>query len=519
MELDPTRCYAALRTRDARFDGRFFTGVKTTGVYCRPICPARTPLQKNIRFFACAAAAEAAGFRPCRRCRPETAPGTPAWTGTSAAVSRALRLIAAGEFDGADVEALAGRVGVGGRQLRRLFASHVGASPAQVARARRVHFARALLAETTLPMIEVAAAAGFQSLRQFNHAVRATFRSTPTALRGRGRGVAGRPGVTVRLPYRPPLDWQALLAFLAQRATPGVEVVDGGVYRRTIRVEGGVGTLAVRAEAAARRLVMHLDVPEHLGLLAIVTRVRRLFDLEADPLAIGAHLGRSDELRPLVRRRPGLRVPGAWDPFEIAVRAIVGQQVTVRGATTLMGRLVERWGEPTLAPPPLTRLFPTPEVLAEAEIERIGMPKARAQALRTVAGEVASGRLTLASGVDLESAVAQLKALPGVGAWTAQYVAMRALGEPDAFPSGDLGLRQAIANGSGPPTSRVLERRAEAWRPWRAYAAMHLWASLGEPRRARLRGARRRGVTTSRGQAARTAARVGSVASDGRCRR
>jgi len=480
MELDPVRCYAALQTRDARFDGRFFTGVKTTGVYCRPVCPARTPLFQNVRFFECAAAAEAAGFRPCRRCRPETAPGTPAWSGTSAAVARALRLIAPGEFDGADVEALAARVGVGGRQLRRLFATHVGASPAQVARARRVHFARALLAETTLPMIEVAAASGFQSLRQFNHAVQATFRSTPTALRGRGRAAAGPPGVHVRLPYRPPLDWPGLLAFLAARAVPGVEMVDDGVYRRTIRVDGGVGTLSVRAEAGKRWLVMHVDVPEHHGLLEVVTRARRLFDLEADPLAIGAHLERSDLLRPLLERRPGLRVPGAWEPFELAVRAIVGQQVTVRGATTLMGRLVERWGEPlATAVPPLTHCFPAPAVLAEAEIERVGMPRARAQALRTLAAEVASGRLVLASRADLESAVALLTALPGVGAWTAQYVAMRALGEPDAFPSGDLGLRHALANGTV-PTARALAEQAEAWRPWRAYAAMHLWASLAD---------------------------------------
>jgi AraC family transcriptional regulator of adaptative response / DNA-3-methyladenine glycosylase II len=271
-----------------------------------------------------------------------------------------------------------------------------------------------------------------------------------------------------------------MLAFLAMRATPGVELVEGGVYRRTIGVDDSAGTLVVRDEPTVRRLVMHLDVPEHLGLLGVVTRVRRLFDLEADPLAIGAHLGKSDVLRSLVRRRPGLRVPGAWEPFEVAVRAIVGQQVTVRGATTLMGRLVERWGEPIEAAAPLTHLFPTPEALADADIERVGMPGARAAAVRTLAREVASGQLTLASGADLDSAVARLTALPGVGAWTAQYVAMRALGEPDAFPTGDLGLRQALANGSGPPTARALERRAEAWRPWRAYAAMHLWASLGE---------------------------------------
>lgn len=479
MELDARRCYAALEARDARFDGRFFTAVKTTGIYCRPVCPARTPLSKNVRFFAHAAAAEAAGFRPCRRCRPETAPGTPAWSGTSAAVSRALRLIAAGEFDGSDVEALAARVGVGGRQLRRLFAAHVGASPAQVARARRVHFARALLAETTLPMIEVASASGFQSLRQFNHAVQATFRSTPTALRGRGRATSGPPEVSVRLPYRPPLDWPAMLAFLALRATPGVEAVEDGVYRRTIRVDGGAGTLAVRAEPDAHRLVVHLDVPEHRGLLDVVTRARRMFDLEADPLAIGAHLGRSEVLRPLVRRRPGLRVPGAWDPFEVAVRAIVGQQVTVRGATTLMGRMVERWGDRLETAAPLARLFPTPAALAEAEIETVGMPRARAQALRTLAAEVGSGRLVLASGADLESAVARMTELPGIGAWTAQYVAMRALGEPDAFPSGDLGLRQALADGAVPSAAAV-EREAGAWRPWRAYAAMHLWASLAD---------------------------------------
>jgi AraC family transcriptional regulator of adaptative response / DNA-3-methyladenine glycosylase II len=476
VELDPARCYRAFVGHDRRFDGRVFAAVVTTGVYCRPICPVRPAKLENSRFFACAAAAEAAGFRPCRRCRPETAPGTPAWMGTSAVVSRAVRLISEGALDGGGIEGLAGRLGLGGRQLRRLFARHLGASPAEIARARRVHFARALIDQTTLPLTRVAQSAGFRSIRQFNHAVRQTFRETPTALRCRRRGaVANGGGLVLRLPYRPPLDWTALLGFLAVRATPGVEVVDGDVYRRTIEVGGAAGTIEVAA-GAGPHLVMRVVLPRCEGLLGVVERARRLFDLDADPHEIAAHLRRSPVLRARVDAAPGLRVPGAWDGFELAVRAVLGQQVTVRGATTLAGRVADAFGDVVdVGGGGLSRLFPRPARLAAADLTSVGLPAARAAAVRGLAVAVASGRLTLDASRGLEDAVARLSVLPGLGAWTAHYIAMRALGEPDAFPAADLGLQRAAAGGGGRLPAVVLARAAEAWRPWRAYAAMHLW--------------------------------------------
>ena len=482
ITLDPARCYAAVRSRDRRFDGRFFAGVVTTGVYCRPVCPVRPAKPENVRWFACAAAAEAAGFRPCRRCRPEASPGTPAWSGTSAVVARALRLIAAGALDEGGVDGLADRLGLGARQLRRLFATHLGASPAEVARARRAHFARTLLDETDLPMAEVAFSAGFGSIRDFNHALRATFGRTPTALRrarGRRGPVANHGGVTVRLAFRPPLDWSGLLGFLAPRATPGVEAVADGVYRRTIAIGDGAGTIEVRAAAGEPHLLMRVRLARPERLLQVVARARRLFDLDADPVPIADHLAASPELAPLVARRPGLRVPGAWDAFELAVRAVLGQQVTVRGATTLAGRLVRAAGTPLdRTEDGLTHLFPRPEALAYADLASVGVPRARAATIRALAGAVASGEVVLDASRGLEDAVARLAAVPGIGAWTAHYVAMRALGEPDAFPAADLGLRRALGNGAGRLAPARVAERADAWRPWRAYAVMHLWAGL-----------------------------------------
>lgn len=485
MSLDPATCYRALRARDRRFDGRFFVGVRTTGVYCRPICPARTPLRANIDFYACAAAAEAAGLRPCKRCRPETSPGTPAWLGSSAVVSRALRLIRDGALDRDGVAALAARLGVGDRQLRRLFDQHLGAAPAAVARAQRLQAARALIDQTDLPMLAIAGAAGFQSLRQFNHAVRQTFGAPPRTLR---RGALARDavlrdadGVALRVPYRPPLDWPGLLAFLAVRATPGVEAVDGDTYRRAVRVGGTVGWIEVAPAGDAAALLVRLRPCDGAALLPVVERVRRVFDLGADPLQIAAHLRADSRLRPLVAARPGLRVPGAWDPFEIAVRGIVGQQISVVGATTLMGRLVERCGERIDVAAGVTHLFPTPAALADADLAGVGMPAARIAALRALARAVVAGGEPLDAARGLDAAVGRLRALPGIGEWTAQYVAMRGLGEPDAFPHGDLVLRQALGN----VDARALAQAAEAWRPWRAYAAVHLWAEAGEQRRRR----------------------------------
>ena len=481
MILDPAHCYEAVLSRDRRFDGRFFAGVVTTGVYCRPICPVRPAKPENVRWFACAAAAEAAGFRPCRRCRPETAPGTPAWTGTAAVVSRALRLIAAGALDDGGVDGLADRLGVGTRQLRRLFAEHLGASPARVARARRVHFARTLIAETDLPMAEVAFAAGFGSVREFNHALRTTWRRSPSELR-RTRGARGPladgADLVVRLPYRSPLDWPGLLGFLAPRATPGVETVADGVYRRTIAIGDAPGTIEVRAASGEPHLLMRVRLPRPERLLRVVERARRLFDLDADPALIATHLARSRALAPLIVRRPGLRVPGAWDGFELAVRAILGQQVTVRGATTLAGRLVAEFGTPLpRAEDGLTHRFPEPARLADADLALIGLPRARAATIRALAAAIACGELTLDGSRDLGDAVSRLVAIPGIGTWTAHYVAMRALGEPDAFPAADLGLRRALGHGGARLASARVAELAEAWRPWRAYAALHLWTA------------------------------------------
>ena len=475
MSLDPARCYQAALRRDARFDGRFFAGVKTTGIYCRPICRVRPAKPENVRWFACAAAAEAAGFRPCRRCRPEAAPGTPAWNGTSAVVSRALRLIASG----APAAGLADHLGLGARQLRRLFATHLGVSPAEVMRARRVHFARTLIDETDLPMAEVAFAAGFGSIRDFNHALRTRFGRPPTVLRrarGRCGPLGGGSGLTVRLPYRPPFDWEGLLDFLALRATPGVETVAGGVYRRTIALGDACGTIEVRAAAGEAHLLMRVHLARPERLLEVVARARRMFDLDADPLLIAGRLGSGPLLGPLLARRPGLRVPGAWDGFELAVRAVLGQQVTVCGATTLAGRLVSAFGAPLERPEDgLTHLFPGPETLASADVVSVGLPRARAATIRALATAVARGDLVLDASRGLEDAIARLGAVPGIGPWTAHYIAMRALGEPDAFPAADLGLRHALGNGAGPLAPARVAQLAEAWRPWRAYAALHLW--------------------------------------------
>jgi AraC family transcriptional regulator of adaptative response / DNA-3-methyladenine glycosylase II len=473
-------CYRAMASRDGRFVGRFFIGVKTTGIYCRPGCPARMPKRTNVRFFACAAAAEAAGLRPCLRCRPEAAPESAAWLGTSATVSRALRLISEGAVDEHGMEELALRLGMTGRHLRRLFSRHLGASPRDIAQSRRVHFARQLLDETDLPMVEVALAAGFSSVRRFNDAIRAVFQRTPSEIR-RGRAAPSpSPGLTLRLPFRPPLDWTALLDFLRQRAIPGVEAIEGDVYRRSVGLGENAGEIEVFPAARESSLLLQIHLRAPADLLRITRRARRLFDLDADPAAIGKELGRDPLLRRSLARRPGLRVPGCWDRFELLVRAILGQQVSVKGATTLSGRIVHAFGERRRGAraPDLTHTFPTPAALAEADLRQVGLPEQRAAAIRSLARAVRDGVLDLDGLTGLEASIAALIELPGIGPWTAQYVAMRALGEPDAFPAGDLGIRKALCTDD---EAEVL-RRAEAWRPWRAYAAMHLWETLSLPR-------------------------------------
>jgi len=482
VELDAEHCYRALRSRDRRFDGRFFTGVTTTGIYCRPICPAPPPRRENVRFFACAAAAQDAGFRPCLRCRPETAPGTPAWQGSSAVVSRGLRLIREGALDEGAVRELAARLGLGERQLRRLFLRHLGTSPLALARARRLHFARALLDETNLPMAQVAFAAGFQSIRQFNHALRACFGESPRRLRARRRAPvrAESDTVTLRLAYRPPFDWNAALEFLAPRATPGVELVAGGVYLRSVEVQGAAGTIEVANGGDGTHLLLRARLADPAGLLDAVDRVRRIFDLTADPLRIAGDLERSagPRLAPALRDAPGLRVLGAWDAFELAVRAVLGQQVSVAAASTLCGRLARAFGKPVSLGLGLTHLFPRPEALALADVATIGIPQARAHTLRALARAVANRTLRLDAARGLDDAIARLCNVPGIGEWTAHYIAMRAFGEPDAFPAGDLGLRKVLAGGEPALSASAVARLAEDWRPWRAYGAMALWNQL-----------------------------------------
>lgn len=454
MELDHDFCYRAIRSRDVRFDGRIFTAVKTTGIYCRPICPARAARKENVIFFAYAAAAERAGFRPCLRCRPEVAPWTSAWNGTSTTVSRALRLIGEGALDDGDVEALAQRLGVTARHVRRLFDEEVGVPPIAVAQARRVHFARTLLVDTALPITDVAFAAGFASVRRFNTAIRNAYRMAPRTMR-RGRALNVREDeITVRLSYRPPYDWRGILGFFAPRAIRGVEHVTSDEYRRTIAIEGVHGVLRVQCDEAANAVLV--TIPRTLigSLKAIVDRVRRQFDLFADPHAVAEHLGNDPLLAPHVARWPGLRVPGAWDPFELAVRAVAGQQVTVAGATTIVGRIAARYGTHIeTGDPDLHVLFPEPAKLARSRIG--GMPASRATTLRTIG----------ANGGDVQG-------VKGIGPWTLNYIGMRS-GDPDAFPIGDVALRKAAQM-----NDRELLARAESWRPWRAYAAMLLWRSL-----------------------------------------
>ena len=475
MLLDRDICYRAVKSRDRRFDGRFFTGVTSTGIYCRPVCPAVTPRKKNVEFYACAAAAEKAGFRPCMRCRPETSPGTPAWLGTSATVSRALRYIHEGALDDGSVDELADRLGMTGRHLLRLFDDHLGTSPVAVAQTRRVHFARNLIEQTSLPMTRIALAAGFGSVRRFNVLVKQTFKRTPTEMRQRaGTGASTGDHLVYRLAYRPPYDWAQLMEFLAGRAIPGVEIVEPGGYRRTVTLGEESGVLEVSPVEGSDHLLLKATLPDLTGSIGLVARVRRMFDCGSDPTEIGEALSRDRILKPLVRSRPGLRLPSAWDPFEMAVRAILGQQISVKGATTIAGRLVDKCGTPLAQPVEgLTHLFPSPATLATADLSGIGLTNKRIDTVRGFAEAVASGRLDLDAPLGPDEFVARFVTLPGIGPWTAQYVAMRALGEPDAFPSGDLGLKHASGGFD-------LEPRSERWRPWRAYAALHLWASLGD---------------------------------------
>jgi AraC family transcriptional regulator, regulatory protein of adaptative response / DNA-3-methyladenine glycosylase II len=481
MDIDPRICSQARLTRDARFDGRFFIGVRSTRIYCRSICPVRAAKEKNVLYFPSAAAAAEAGYRPCLRCRPELSPGTPAWLGTSTTVSRALRLISESEMKGEKVDQLASRLGVGSRQLRRLFLRHLGASPNAVMKTRRLHFAKKLIDETNLPMGEIAEASGFGSVRRFNAAFRSTYKRTPSQLRRRPQSssIQSENEYLFRLEFRPPFHWTALLTFLAQRAIPEVEVVESGCYRRTISLNGDSGTVGVSLAESCDALEVRISFSEPRWLFLIIERVRRIFDLGADPGEIAAHLQADPLLAERIASMPGLRVPGCWDGFELAVRAILGQQVSVASARTLAGRLVRAFGVPMTTAAPLTHLFPRAEVLAQADISRIGLPESRAQTIRSLAQAVSESRIGFGSVANIEEFQTRICELPGIGNWTAQYIAMRALGDPDAFPAGDLGLRR----GASLPGERELAYRAERWRPWRAYAAMYLWQGNGQTKK------------------------------------
>jgi AraC family transcriptional regulator of adaptative response / DNA-3-methyladenine glycosylase II len=486
MELpDRETCYRALQSRDARFDGLLFVGVTSTGIYCRPVCPARTVKPEHCRFFGSAAAAQEAGFRPCLRCRPETAPDLASWRGTSNTVSRALALITDGALDrDASIEALAGRLGIGERHLRRLFVQHLGASPIAVAQTRRVLFAKQLIHETKMPMTEVALAAGFGSIRRFNEIFLKLFHRPPSALRQKASSNSASPeaGVTLRLRYRPPYDWDSMLGYLRARAIPGVEVVENGSYLRTLGMDGFSGSVKVTHLPERQSLCVTIRFPRVQSLPAIIGRVRRLFDLGADIETIDAHLSLDPFLAPLVAQRPGLRAPGGWDGFELAVRAILGQQITVTAARRLAGQIVASHGERVssnfVSDPRLTHVFPEAARLAVAKSIEAGMPAARRSALKELAeAAVADPNLFRPFGT-IEEAIARLRKIRGVGEWTAQYIALRALRETDAFPATDIGLlRGAEVVDGTKSTAPNLLIRSESWRPWRAYAAQHLWAA------------------------------------------
>jgi AraC family transcriptional regulator of adaptative response / DNA-3-methyladenine glycosylase II len=473
MTLDSQVCFRARLSRDPRFDGKFFIGVRSNAIYCRSICPVPTVKEKNVRYFPTAAAAAEAGFRPCMRCRPECSPGTSAWCGTSNTVSRALRLIQESGLDNRGMESLADRLGVGARHLRRLFVQHLGAPPSTVAQTRRLHFAKKLIDETHLPMNDVAVASGFGCVRRFNAAIHKTYNRTPTQIRQFARQKETKPEnqYFFRLRFRPPYRWKNILAFLSTRAIPGVEAVDSNGYRRSIFLNGSQGQFQVSLDGENSALAVRVQIADSRPLYRIIDRIRNMFDLNADWAVIARGLRADPILCARIQAEPGLRVPGCWDGFELTVRAILGQQVSVKGATTLAGRIAKAYGQPFPGSHELTHIFPTPEVLADAKLSNVGLTTKRAQTIRALARAVCDGEICFEEISDSDVFLSRLLEIPGIGPWTAQYVAMRALREPDAFPSGDLGLLRAL----GLDSARELEQRAEAWRPWRSYATMYIW--------------------------------------------
>jgi AraC family transcriptional regulator, regulatory protein of adaptative response / DNA-3-methyladenine glycosylase II len=480
MILNPDHCYQAVLTRDTRFDGRFFVAVRTTRIYCRPICRVKTPMRKNCEFYSHAAAAEVAGYRPCKRCRPELAPGSSLMEISSQQARNAAWYIGQDFLSENSLEALAGKLGITDRQMRRVFHDEFGVSPVEFSQTQRLLLAKQLLTDSAMPVTDVAYASGFKSLRRFNALLKERYRVTPTEFRKQQKKEAPQnfAEFSFRLNYRPPFDWDRLLAFLSLRVIPNVEAVIDGKYLRTVHVtrqnRNITGHLEVRHDADKRTLAVKLSDSLLPVCAPVLERLKRLFDLHADPAAIGAILGN------LAEQRPGLRLPGSFDGFEMAVRAILRQQVSVAAASTLAGRLALRFGEPIQTPiASLMRLFPTPQKLASATVDsigRLGITGQRARTLIALSRAVTRGELHLEPGSRIEDTLVELHKIPGIGEWTVQYVAMRALSWPDAFPHTDLGVKKAL----GLENPKEILGLAEKWRPWRAYAVLHLWADLSE---------------------------------------
>jgi AraC family transcriptional regulator of adaptative response / DNA-3-methyladenine glycosylase II len=479
MLLDSNACFRAVRARDRRFDGRFFVAVRSTGIYCRPICPVRPPKRENMRFYSSAAACEGAGFRPCLRCRPERAPGLATVDAVSRLVGAAIAGIEAHALSSARVGDLAASLGVSDRHLRRVTEAELGVSPIALAQTQRLLLAKRLLSDTSLSQTEIAFASGFGSVRRFNALFKTRYGLNPRALRGRaGAGAGAASGLRCQLDFRPPLAWESLLAYLRLRAIPGVEMADGAHYRRTVAIDDHQGWIAV--SLAKSGIALDVEMSQSLAPVigAVIVRVKQLFDLGAVPDAVSALLSQDPGLADIVRRLPGLRVPGAFDGFELGVRAILGQQVSVKSATTLAGRWAAAFGTAIATPyPELNRLTPSAERvagIAAHDIAALGMVGSRAKCVAALVAAVNERRVVLAYAANVEEQIDSLLRLPGIGPWTAQYIAMRALHWPDAFPGGDLMLLRAAK-----ATRKELQARAEGWRPWRAYATHYLWQSLG----------------------------------------
>jgi AraC family transcriptional regulator of adaptative response / DNA-3-methyladenine glycosylase II len=481
IHSDRERCVRAVQSKDGRFDGWFFTAVVTTGIYCRPSCPVVPPKPENMRFFPSAAAAQQAGFRACKRCRPDASPGSPEWDVRADVVARAMRLIADGVMDNGGVPALASRLGYSVRQVERQLLAELGAGPLALARAQRAQTARLLIETTALPMGDVAFAAGFASIRTFNDTVREVFALSPSQLRERGsRGQAGTGCLSLRLPFRSPLQPDNLFGHLAATAVPGVEEWRDGAYRRTLGLPHGHGIVALRPEPD--HVSCQLALTDLRDLASAISRCRRLLDLDADPVAVDDLLSADEVLAPLVRKAPGRRVPRTVDPHEFAVRAVIGQQVSTAAGRTHAGRLAEALGEPVEDPGGgLSRLFPSAAALAATDPAALAMPQSRRESFAALTNALANGRIDLSVGGDWHEARLRLAGLPGVGPWTVETIAMRALGDPDAFPATDLGVRGAAEHAGLPATPAALTSRAAAWRPWRSYAVQYLWATGDHP--------------------------------------